>query len=672
MKKISIFLLIFVIHNNLLSSQTTADLFSVKGLKYGILYEDSYSANTVSNQSHYYDGDTVINDLKLLRFVSYSNPYYKDYLAVDDRKVYYFDDFSKTSILLYDFSLALNDTFSSNFNKYIVQKREIKIYLDGKSRVYLQLKSINSDYTLEWIEGIGDINLGTFYKRHIHPGDLRFVCASSDDGIIYINDRSEFVCDSSMFCKAAFGMFTNSNNGPVVNFYNHSLHSVSQLWDFGDGISSTHPNPSHQYDSPGCKEVTLRSISACGDTSYYSKGVNYCMKGDWQISKKLDINGPIYDMNIINEHKMWVTTRNTVLYSVDGGITFENITPSLQPNSRILKLFYNDTVAVLLVEYRLDNNKTFDVYYSKDSGRSWIITARDTGNFAYLYHHYSSNVLVYTINRWNGNLSYISIDNGKKWNEIIIPNFTNNHTLEILDNSTIVFTYSTYIDNQEQSFLSFSRDLGANWEDHPILNYHNKYSINENLSFLYTTESKLLVSNDLFKTYREIYQFLKEFVPFRIIFLDSLRGFVSNREQTFFTLDGGKTWLKTNCEKQFDLQLVKDQRGGIFGYENNEIYSFSPPEIDLECLDSILEEPYLKNLIIYPNPILEGNMVEISNFNLSTEFYIDVFNAYGKHMIFQNLDNNMIDTSRLSKGIYFVQIRDKSSTISIKTTLIII
>ena len=58
-----VFLFYFASTFVLLFAQTTYDLFALKGLKYGILYEDSYANNKVSNASFFYDGDTIINGL---------------------------------------------------------------------------------------------------------------------------------------------------------------------------------------------------------------------------------------------------------------------------------------------------------------------------------------------------------------------------------------------------------------------------------------------------------------------------------------------------------------------------------------------------------------------------------------------------------------------------------
>lgn len=64
--------------------------------------------------------------------------------------------------------------------------------------------------------------------------------------------------------------FTISPNpgcaGDMIEFTDASSYSgtVTYLWDFGDGITSTLRNPSHSYADPGTYNVTLRVTNLCG------------------------------------------------------------------------------------------------------------------------------------------------------------------------------------------------------------------------------------------------------------------------------------------------------------------------------------------------------------------------------------------------------------------------
>ncbi len=57
--------------------------------------------------------------------------------------------------------------------------------------------------------------------------------------------------------------------GNAVNFTNKSVNGTSYNWSFGDGQTSTAPNPSHTYNDSGTYTVRLiTSKSGCSDTSY--------------------------------------------------------------------------------------------------------------------------------------------------------------------------------------------------------------------------------------------------------------------------------------------------------------------------------------------------------------------------------------------------------------------
>ena len=62
-----------------------------------------------------------------------------------------------------------------------------------------------------------------------------------------------------------------------------------------------------------------------------------------------------------------------------------------------------------------------------------------------------------------------------------------------------------------------------------------------------------------------------------------------------------------------------------------------------------------KNIIIYPNPT--SGLIKISNPNFVNIYSVDVFDIYGKHLI-SNYQNNSIDISNLTNGIYMVRIED--------------
>lgn len=58
--------------------------------------------------------------------------------------------------------------------------------------------------------------------------------------------------------------FSYETNGPVVTFENSSSHANTYFWDFGDGGTSTEPNPIYQYGLNGDYVVTLFANNGCG------------------------------------------------------------------------------------------------------------------------------------------------------------------------------------------------------------------------------------------------------------------------------------------------------------------------------------------------------------------------------------------------------------------------
>ncbi|MGX7668455.1 T9SS type A sorting domain-containing protein [Flavobacterium pedocola] len=61
--------------------------------------------------------------------------------------------------------------------------------------------------------------------------------------------------------------FSYQINSNTVNFTNLSANFTALEWDFGDGTTSTEPNPSHVYTSGGIKIVKLKAIrNGCEET----------------------------------------------------------------------------------------------------------------------------------------------------------------------------------------------------------------------------------------------------------------------------------------------------------------------------------------------------------------------------------------------------------------------
>ncbi|MDD3875728.1 MAG: C25 family cysteine peptidase [Bacteroidales bacterium] len=61
--------------------------------------------------------------------------------------------------------------------------------------------------------------------------------------------------------------FSYNVSGYTVSFTNLSSYAMSNLWDFGDGNTSTLTNPMHTYITPGQYTVKLNVVNICGEDS---------------------------------------------------------------------------------------------------------------------------------------------------------------------------------------------------------------------------------------------------------------------------------------------------------------------------------------------------------------------------------------------------------------------
>ena len=111
-----------------------------------------------------------------------------------------------------------------------------------------------------------------------------------------------------------------------------------------------------------------------------------------------------------------------------------------------------------------------------------------------------------------------------------------------------------------------------------------------------------------------------------------------------------------------------------FSYPLFTLFRFSPPEIDEQCFKSSSDDQFIlhKNPKIFPNPIFEGEMVEVANLQLDEIYLVEIANAFGQRILSQKPIDNRIDTSLLPKGLYFITLRDKYLKIVKTNTLVIL
>ena len=107
---------------------------------------------------------------------------------------------------------------------------------------------------------------------------------------------------------ASFEFEPNNVKPPVtVNFTNTSVNAEEYLWNFGDGVTSTEENPSHEYTKGGDYEVSLKAYGEDNtDTTVKTLTILPNMTGHWNVTFILGQNTVHGKMNLVEQenHKL--------------------------------------------------------------------------------------------------------------------------------------------------------------------------------------------------------------------------------------------------------------------------------------------------------------------------------------------------------------------------------
>jgi PKD repeat protein len=101
-------------------------------------------------------------------------------------------------------------------------------------------------------------------------------------------------CDSLSFCRvlSCNFSFAVAPDGLTYSFtpFSPTPNLVAYHWDFGDGATSTLPNPTHAYLASGPRLVRLTVTNLCGDTAFSTTSINVLvgtadgLTNRWQVS----------------------------------------------------------------------------------------------------------------------------------------------------------------------------------------------------------------------------------------------------------------------------------------------------------------------------------------------------------------------------------------------------
>ena len=659
MKTITTFSFFILIAIQLCFGQNTRALFSNPGQKYGIVYLDSYANYKKLNKSSFYDRDTTINNLQLIQYTDYRSPLRQHYLYIEGVKVFYYFQYKNSLSLIYDFGLIVNDTFENNYySKLVVRSRDTVTFSDGKPRTHIKLQSLYSKKIVEWIEGIGDINLGPFFCAYIHPYDLRFVCLHENQNLLF-SVQDTIPCSLDLFCKLSIPRFTYTSDGEKLMLFNNSINDQSLVWDFGDGETSTEENPFHIYNAPGCQNVTLKTISECGDTSSTSYNINYCIKGEWERNFKVNTTENLKKFRYIDDQKLYFFTSDALYYSDDRGLTFRDITSNIEPFRRIDYAWFNGTNGIVVGN---TSSNVCSLFSTMDGGNTWENPISVNCSFTSLSYDPSQNKFLVIFYVHNDNQIFISEDFGFSWEKLVHPTFKNYPSSTFLDATTILIHHLDFIDSTTYYYYSVSLDRGKNWETYSIPRYYQYYFLNQNTGYFLLSDNSLVLTHDLLKTYTEIYKFPSYHSIDKIKFTGPKIGFIDSGSKTLYTKDGGKSWLST-CEGH-DFQMMGiDYNNLIFAVDNDsQIWSFTYPTINEQCSFSSTEDDSNEyfNLKIVPNPVQHGSKLQLFPKRTDQIYQIDIFDSIGRHILSKDLINGELNIPDLPPGYFIASIHPYS------------
>ncbi len=204
-----------------------------------------------------------------------ANGYYADSIALPPQgnPAYIVQTYDCNGLLHHQTVLPLSDTVQVDFQLctgtptpcqalFAYQPHPV-----NKRRIFFTDLSIGSINQWQWDFGDGTSS-GMKNPQHTYSqAGMYEVCLTvshSDTNLGCIST----LCDSvavdlpGSTCQADFNWVPDPGQAGLIHFADQSIGNIVQwLWDFGDGMLDTLPNPSHFYQTPGTFEVCLYVLS---------------------------------------------------------------------------------------------------------------------------------------------------------------------------------------------------------------------------------------------------------------------------------------------------------------------------------------------------------------------------------------------------------------------------
>jgi len=152
---------------------------------------------------------TMPNSKKYTLWTSLNKNDGKHFTRNDSNKVYIYDTATTKEVILYDFNLTKNDTFTCRYpfyateSKFVVVSDTLVTMKNGQQRKRLELNQIDTNILLSnrtyytWVEGIGDLFFGFFYSQYsgVVLETEGLVCYCDSSGTVY-QMSSDINCDN--------------------------------------------------------------------------------------------------------------------------------------------------------------------------------------------------------------------------------------------------------------------------------------------------------------------------------------------------------------------------------------------------------------------------------------------------------------------------------------------
>jgi photosystem II stability/assembly factor-like uncharacterized protein len=580
--------------------------------------------------------------------------------------------------LFYDFDLEVGETFdgsSIGVGMLFVTEKSTYNLLNNEPRRYLKLTNnlASPSLTVEWVEGIGDIQRGLLPFFPDFEGYDIFVCARDANSELLSPTSPVALCDS-FSCQVPYAGFQFAKSDKVVAFTNTSINASVYWWNFGDGTTSTEQHPVHEYATPGCYMITLKAYTNClANPNIFIYSVNVCLNGGWE-PKPMPVPETGINITFVNDSIGYIIAQGKLFGTKDGADTWQQEMLPPDPVTGNPVVTYNISMinqdsGMVWGRYSGSPIDSTSILFTVNGGENWTSSfiaepdAQFTGIAMLPGGHAAVTDLYHSI--------FFSDDYGQHWNKVNYPNFgftALTHAINVIraGNAFCIYGFIESFSNPTPSFpfLFFTNDNGITWKTVPLYGEQTTYGVfflNELNGWVTGKNGILLHTIDGGQTWEHIatgaLQDLHD-----VEFSDLMNGWTVGVNGTILhTTDGGQTWLRENCESSvfFSKIATGSQQtsytlGGSATLLKYQPYGTSPCEFNLT------QEYFQKNptdWTIVPNPATSHIEVTIGqNFPVEHEMVVTVFNAWGQEIQETYLSgySGEIDLTGLPAGIYFV------------------